>query len=249
MTPSIVLREQKPTTFESWNKLAPEIRVMILEAYLAIPEPIQIACKTKAIAKVYDPFHHQERRDKYNVWVRQAAEKRICELSLISKTMYAEAIPAFFGVNTFSFNSTNGFVSFAGRLCPKYRWHVRKIAISWVDSAKVDAAKALRTFVGLRELKLDQVTLYRFKTGKKQVDTSGEVVEAKLKAYAHKELLCLRGLTKVEIGFNWEVLVHGHKRPRTQADKDAFMEDLQVLKGRQDAKMLQKQRAKDFPMS
>lgn len=222
---------------------------MVLETYLAMPQPIPFASKTKAIAKfAYDPLDSGGRED-FNVWARRISKQRIGQLSLISKVMYAEAIPAFFGINTFSFNSTNVFVSFASRLCPKYRWHVRKISICWVDTAKVDAAKALRTFVGLRELKLDQVGLYRFKSGKKQVDTSGMVVQAKPKAYAQKELLCLRGLTKVEIGFNDEILGDGYKRPCTQADKDAFMQDLQVLKSRQDEKMLQKQRAKDFPVS
>lgn len=112
----------------------------------------------------------------------------------------------------------------------------------------IDAAKALRIFVGLRKLKLDQVTLFRYKTAKKVVDASGNVVNAGLEAYAQKELRCPRGLTKVEIGFK-AVLDRGNKQHCTQADRDTSTISLRVLKSRQDKKMLQKQKAKDFPVS
>ncbi len=247
MTPSIVLREQEPT-FKSWNKLAPEIRVMILKAYLAMPSPIQVASKTGAIAEV-PSSRSAEFRDKYNVRGPHISQKRICELFLVSKTMYAEAMPVYFGINTFNFKSTNDFVRFAGRLCPMYRWQVRKISISWTGTSKVDAAKALRTFVGLRELKLDQVTLFRFKPGKKVVDAFGKVVKAKLKTYAQKELLSLRGLKKLRIEFKESVLDRGKKRPCTQINKISFRRRFWALKSRQDEKMLQRQHAKDFPVS
>jgi len=174
-------------------------------------------------------------------------QERVCRIFLVSKTMYVEAMHIYFGVNTFWFKSTDDFVRFAGRLSPTYRWNIRKISIGWTGTARVEAAKALRTFAALRELELDLVTLYRFK-GKTQVDGSDTIAIAGLKAYAQKELLCLRGLTKLQIGFK-DVLDRGNERPCAQADKDAFMASLQVLKLRQGENMLQKQHAKDFPVS
>jgi len=182
------------------------------------------------------------------MFVAFISQERVCRIFLVSKIMYIEAMHIYFGVNTFNFESTDDFMRFAGRISPTCRWNLRKISIGWTGTSRVDAAKALRTFVGLRELKLDLVTLYRFNIGKTHVDASGNVVNAGLKAYAQKELLCLRGLTKVQIGFK-DVLDRGNERPCTQADKDAFVASLQVLKLRQDEYMLQEQHAKDFPES
>jgi len=236
------------TLFKNWNDLPPEIRMMILKERLTMPGPILWASKKQAIAEV--PFVRAgESSCKEYANGATFTQSRICQLFPVSKTMYAEAIPIYFGTNTFNFKSTEEFVVFFGRLSPRYRWQLGTISMSWIGKSRVAAAKALKTFVALRELKLDQVTLYRFQATKEHVDASGNVVEARINTYGQKDLLNLRGLEKISIDFNDDIVDCGQKRPCTQADKSAFMQDLQVMKSRQDQKMLQKQRAKDFPMS
>lgn len=223
---------------EFMEKLPTEIRTRILKEYLTMPGSIDIGCyhESAAIVKTWGYPSHR------TIWgTGDVVQKPVLNLLLVNKTIYREASQIYFSQNTFKFGSPKTFNDFAIQVGPICRWSMRKMCIRWGGSSKVDAAKALRGFVGLRELKLSFVALYKFKT------TKIHVQEPQISTYGHKELLRLRGLTRFEVGFSGCIQVRGREDEyRGQKEEDAFMQSFDIVKLPYAVKTLEELRLKDF---
>ena len=176
---------------------------------------------------------------------RNGIEQRdVCQLSLVSSSVYYEVVPIYFGLNTFHFPDFDEFKTFADQIGPYCRWQVASISLEMPYArAPARAAKKLATFYGLRHLRLS-ISPESLVTG-----PTGTVSE--LKFYGHKDILSIRGLESLEVTFHpdWysDYLWFEYGRTWTEEETNAFIRTLDILKQPQDPKALKRHEAKDFP--
>jgi len=66
-----------------------EIRLIILKEYLAIPHPIKVVSKIKAVAEVLSSRSSNFKR-RYNIQGEKVLHQLSCEIFLVNKTMYCK---------------------------------------------------------------------------------------------------------------------------------------------------------------
>lgn len=201
-------------TQRSFMDFAPEIRNIIYHALLVMPNPVRVNRGIAAYA-----------RDVQQGWQSRGIQciihqTDIMGLSVSCKTIYYETVPLYFGQNTFAMDSY-GLKRFSDQLGPESRRHITKLSVAWTGPALGRAAKSLRTFTGLLELKLDSVSLYTFKK------STGQNLQVKF--YGLKDLLCLRGLDVLEVQCRSLVQNVDSATVCTKEQDDALRRSLEVL--------------------
>ena len=232
---------QSPFPYE---KLSPEIRAMILKELLVMPGPIETSYFGARFA-VYHPLKTRENPldQSYSDRILTREESKIpqapvCQIFLVSKGVYREAVPIYFGSNLFKFHNLDNFHAFARWIGPDPRWQLRKVAVDYDGNAPARAVKFMVECVGLRELEINirWWSLSKYPT-----------VDQPLQLFGQKDLLRIRGLEKIQVNFQGCISYYQATEEATQAQYDAFTKTLEVLKQPHDARTLKRQEAKDFP--
>ena len=229
---------QSPFPYE---KLSPEIRAMILKELLVMPGPIETYYFGARFA-VYSFKTEDDSQNSRDQILRREDMKilqaPVCQIFLVSKAVYREAVPIYFGCNLFKFHNLDNFYAFARWIGPDPRWQLRKIAVDYDGNAPARAVKFMVECVGLRELEIN----IRWWSLSKYPN-----VDQPLQVLGQKDLLRIRGLEKIQVNFRGCISYYRANAEATEAQYAAFRETLQVLKQPHDARMLRRQEAKDFP--
>ena len=146
-------------------KLPVEIRRMIFKENLVMPNPIMFyrfgvlngqqthnippcamirSAKEGTQTKCWPTIEDAE-------IIRQSSRLSIF---LVSKAIYCETVPLYFGHNNFSFESGRSLWKFASTIGPDCRWQLARVQCYWASYC-VRAAKILSQCVELRELSLE----------------------------------------------------------------------------------------------
>lgn len=116
--------------------------------------------------------------------IRQSA---FLNVFLVSRTIYNEAMPTYFGENVFIFHSTDNFARFITSIGANSRWQLGRAKIHWKGTGSAKAARLLGECFGLRHLTI-QLPERNWVTCNSQAP-----YEARLSGM--KDLLRVRGLT------------------------------------------------------
>ena len=230
-----------------FDKLPIEIRAMVYKELLVMPSLIIVSPYCRAYAREESsPANTPEAQSlsylKYRRWFApdfaKITQNQIVPYFTIGRSVYREAVPIYFGLNTFDFWDLDTFEKFARTIGPDCRWQLSNISVDYSGTAPARAVKLLVGCVGLRKLKLSLSSC--------STSSKGQRNGAAIKLFGQKDLVRVRGLTKLDLEFS-QYMGHRNYVHCTQEEKDALVETLQVLKQPQDPKMLKRQGAKDFP--
>ena len=172
-------------------KLPVEIRHMIFKEFLVMPNPIMFygfgipPCAIIKSAKEGPQTDGWPTIEDAEI-IRQSSRLNIF---LVSKAIYCETIPLYFGHNIFSFESGHSLWRFASTIGPDSRWQLARVQCHWVHYC-VRAAKILTQCVGLRELSLE-LSFHSF--GRVDDSNSG------YRLLGMEDLLRVRGLNKLSL--------------------------------------------------
>ena len=151
-------------------------------------------------------------------------------------------MPLYFGANRFKFTDLDAFYDFAQIIGSFSRWQLRKVHVNYDGQAPTRAMKLMVQCMGIKEL---EIGLHGWSFAKPPVVTTD------LKLFAHKELLRIRGLNRLEVNFDRDfseaVYPDTGTTSVTRAKFDALVESLQILKQPHSPRFSKKQEAKDFP--
>ena len=230
-----------------------EVRTMIFKELLVMPGPIlfknyvhsvqaerdKASLRAMPILMIYPrPFSGAQMSDINIVESNFIWQGPLLGVFLASKSIYRETVPIYFGTNFFSFESLSRFEDFVSKIGPECRWQLARLKIGYCGKAPTRAIKRLVDCVGLRELEL--------KIHSYSIAFLGDVFPYAPRLHGIKELLKVRGLTKLEVDFS-EYRACSYPEYDAEKVKPAVIEQLQVLKQPHDPKKLKRQEKKDFP--
>ena len=192
--------------------LPKEVRRMILKEYLLMSGPIffdRLLAPDRSIpgkANMVSTYASFTRLDPYplrqeSFWpfppetTRITRQYEFLNIFLVSRIIYNESMPIYFGQNVFSFDSTDNFAKFVTKIGPNCRWQLGRVYIHWFHwygSTPAKAARLLGECFGLRHLTI-QIPDRNFGTSCNIRAPN----EARL--LGMRDLLRVRGLTKVEV--------------------------------------------------
>ena len=209
MTPKTASNARKATfsdqPFEIM-KLPKEVLRMILKEYLLMSTPIvkervltinrRIRDKIGLINAAFalpagDSIPLDRTQPTFIEESRIIRQSEFLNIFLVSRTIYNEAMPIYFGQNIFVFHSTDTFATFVTKIGPNCRWQLGRARIFWEGNAPAKAARLLGECFGLRQLTI-QLSGSNYTSCNRQAPH-----EARLSGM--KDLLRVRGLTKVEV--------------------------------------------------
>ncbi|KAG7007181.1 hypothetical protein G7Y79_00011g030790 [Physcia stellaris] len=222
-----------------------EVRTMIFKEHLVMPGPVlfrqYVQSEDPEVSflasphAIIDPQPSQYLVQESNViW-----QEPLLRVFLTSKTIYRETVPIYFGINLFKFDWLEMFENFITKLGPQCRWQLGRLNLHLRGNAPARAIKHLVDCVGLRRLVLK---IYSYSAA-----YHDQVAPYAPRLYGMKDLLKVRGLTKLDVDFSE---YHPHYLSRNhepEEAKSALLEQLQVLKQPQDPKKLKRLENKDFP--
>ncbi|KAI4140645.1 MAG: hypothetical protein L6R39_005708 [Caloplaca ligustica] len=229
VAPDIKRAEDVPAEPFSFMKLPAEIRVMIFKQLLVVPSDIIVGYSHQRKSFYAVDIMNEHGYDKYH------SPAATCQLFRVSKAFYQEAMPVYFGCNTFDFPVLD-HLAVLDTLKPDYRRSIRSISFNFSGIAPAKSVKLLYGCTSLRRLSLRVgYGTTRYRQGKRL---------PLLKACGANDLLKVRGIEELEIRrcryylgtFNEE-----------QDEWESFVGALQVLRQPRDAASLRRQDAKDFP--
>ncbi|KAL8791279.1 MAG: hypothetical protein Q9195_005968 [Heterodermia aff. obscurata] len=223
-----------------------EIRSMIFREYLVMPGPVFFG---RSGWKRLEPFatdDFPERKMPCDDFTGMYPESNkilqsgLVNIFSVSKTIYRETVPLYFGCNQFDFFTLDDLERFLSKIGPEYRWQIASITVNHNGRAPARAVKRLAECVGLRRLTL-HIESYSFGGNPRSPH------EARL--LGMKDLLRMRGLDKIVISYDVDEMHFLFKSTfLPQQDViDSLKERLEVLKEARDPKQLMKQEKKDFP--
>ena len=246
-------------TFQPFElmKLPAEIRRMIFREFLVMPSRIGFhrhGMLDGQVARKFPPFALVEDRPLPPFWpyewptiketeiIRQSGRLKIF---LVSKTIYRETVPLYFGHNIFNFDCGDSLGKFLSTIGPDCRWQLARVQCCWMGHC-TRAAKILPKCVGLRELSLKITSFSLGCSGLTGPDT---------RLVGMEDLLRVRGLDKLSIhtfGPCHYTTCPGHQYvdgvrrecPSLTIIKNA----LEVLKQPHNIKKLKRQEERDFPV-
>ncbi|KAL9581855.1 MAG: hypothetical protein Q9212_003645 [Teloschistes hypoglaucus] len=190
-----------------------EIRSMIYEDVLRQPTDISVAGVFSWAKEDYAIAEH-------------------CRIFLVSKAFYHEAMPIYFGCNTFSFHCTFVLNDVTRNLSVDYRRQFRSIKINWGRDECSTAARRLQGFVSLRRLSIQfDGSLFRWFF----IPDQGAV----FKPWGVGELLKVRGIKDLEL--NISCGDHYYE------EYTKLVEKLQVLRKPYSVAALRRQHKIDYP--
>lgn len=156
-----------------------------------------------------------------------------CRIFRVSKTIYAEAMPVYFGCNTFAFVSLD-ILSVLNKLKPDFRRSIRSLSINFWGLTPAKSVKILQGCISLRKLSL--------RVGYRTIRCWKNEFLPLLKAHGVNDLLKLRGIEELKVEnashYAMEDFIKGW---------EAFVGALQVLKQPRNAVTLRRQDKKDYP--
>lgn len=194
----------------------PEIRNIIYDALLVMPNPVRVRDNSAASA-----MGGEQGWNSLGVeWSIHQTD--VMGLSVTCKTIYCETVPVYFSQNTFEFMNSYALKRFSDQLGPEPRRHVTKLSVEWRGAALGRAAKSLQTFTGLRQLEIDYASLYTFRRN------TGQKLQVKI--YGLKDLLCIRGLDEIKVQCRSTVQDIESSTDYTKEQIDALNRSLEVLK-------------------
>ncbi|KAL9027162.1 MAG: hypothetical protein Q9196_004279 [Gyalolechia fulgens] len=221
-----VVPAEKPFPF---MKLPPELRQMVYKELLVQSQEILISNRHWAFC--FDPkLDAMEQKD--DQVVHSPADT--CQIFRASKACYDEAMPIYFGCNSFTFESLD-LLSLLDKLRVDYRRNIQSLSVQFWGNSPAKSARLLRGCTGLRQLGV-QISYATLRYGKSDflplVNSKGI-----------NDLLKLRGITDLKI-----TKVDGHCCfLRDIKNWEPFVEALQVLKQPYSAAALRYQHVKDYP--
>ncbi|KAI4122528.1 MAG: hypothetical protein LQ338_005775 [Usnochroma carphineum] len=210
-------------------KLPPEIRVMIFEKVLVASSQITVSYRS-----YWKSFYTTILDDEHG-YQQYHSPRAACELFTVSKSFYNEAMPIYFGCNTFAVVHLD-HLAFLSKLKADYRRSIRSISTGFSGIAPARCIKLLHGCISLRRLSL-RITYGTMRYHK------GKCLPL-LKSSGVNDLLKIRDLEELEV----------ERYPSFSPLLDErvegwgpFLEALQVLKQPRDAASLRRQDQKDYP--
>ncbi|KAL9609674.1 MAG: hypothetical protein Q9167_005583 [Letrouitia subvulpina] len=192
-------------------RLPAEIRRMVYKEILVMPGEVGI------------PMPKPFRDYKTQPYVRK--------FFLTSKAVYAEAMPIYFGLNTFYFHKMSYMEDFLKHTAVDHRRCIRRVSFKFYGTAPARALKLLRECVSLEYLHVKAGVLY----------TLGGKHEHLMSAHGLNNLLKIRGIKKLEVTCN------DPPDRYSPIDWDCFLGALQLLKEPHTPQFLRLQEKKDYP--
>ena len=152
-------------------KLPTEIRLMIFKEYLVMGGSIMfirfayLKCRDTPLKidyRQYPPPFVVEGETKckdasviYEGQQEMIPQRGYLDIFRVSKAVYRETMPIYFGLNTFCFENLNFFECFVGQLKADSRWQLARVSLVYYGIAPARAIKTILSCVGLRELTID----------------------------------------------------------------------------------------------
>ena len=144
-----------------------ELRTMIFKELLVMPGPILFKTslsfnspsgETYRFVRDPEPFVNvgSEAVRGQHVFKESeiAPQKDSLRIFSVSKAIYRETVPIYFGCNMFDFDDLGTFERFITKLEAEFRWQLARVTITYTGIAPARAVKHLVGCVGLRELTL-----------------------------------------------------------------------------------------------
>ena len=236
-------------------KLPTEIRLMIFKEFLVMGGSILFNRSQYFVRKEEPGIGHFRQNPPPFVlvgktkwyWGSRIDEKQMImqgqclNLLVASKAIYRETVPIYFGLNTFCFGNLDLFERFIGKLRADFRWQLARVRLGYRGTELARAIKTIISCVGLRELTLD-------------LEPSSIVptrnARAQIRLFGMKDLLKVRGLTKLELTAAESVYIGNTAIQGTvcQEYMDVIEARLQVLKQPINPKTLKRLSEEDFPV-
>lgn len=211
-------------------KLPPEVRNMIYKEVLVPPKDIHIQVAWCSYARTaYDGLR-----------TINHSPRRTCRLLRVSKAVYYEAFPIYFGCNTFYCDGVEALGEFLSKLKKDYRRNVRSLSFHFVGNSPAKSIKLLQGCVSLKSLEIG-VTL-------RMLDDYGLRKPESLKWLPGlNDLMKVRGIQELKVNLPGALFHPYWESLRNQVSPESFIEDLQVLKHPRSEAMIRRQDKKDFP--
>ncbi|KAI4269479.1 MAG: hypothetical protein LQ337_007260 [Flavoplaca oasis] len=211
-------------------KLPPEIRNMIYEMVLFVPDPTGIQLARLSRYPTLRAAHDGLRTIRHS-------PRKTCQLLQVCKEIYHEASLIYYRHNTFFCNGVEALGEFLTRLTIQQRRNIRSLSFHFNDGhAPAKSMRLLQGCVSLRALTISftRYTLHDY--GLRMPDSMKWLPGL-------GDLLKVRGIQELDI-----VLPLAFPYPPYHSFiGEAFIEDLQVLKLPRSAASLRRQDDKDFP--
>ncbi|KAL8714988.1 MAG: hypothetical protein Q9225_006449 [Loekoesia sp. 1 TL-2023] len=223
-----IARSEKPFPF---MKLPPELRLMVFKEVLIEPSDIGFHYDqwAKLLIATIDDEH-----DDGGVYYHPAAT---CSLFGVSKDFYKEAMPVYFGCNTFFFSSLDALMVLSN-LKVEYRRSIKSLRVCFWGLSPAKSARLLRGCTGLRQLSL--------RMGNRRVRYSGMPFLPRLNWDGVNDLLKVRGITDLKVT-PFDYKCKGQFPDQFVKGWEPFVERLQILKQPYSAAELRRQDMKDYP--
>ncbi|KAL8731778.1 MAG: hypothetical protein Q9166_003225 [cf. Caloplaca sp. 2 TL-2023] len=222
--------EVVPTDPFPFMKLPPELRCMIYKEVLVATKCLTVPrpwwADRPAHRRVY--FHPEDDCDPDH------SPSATCQIFRVSKAFYSEAMPVYFGENTFHFQNLNALSLILNNLSAERRRSIMSMAISFWGSHPVKSVNLLQGCVSLRRLSIGV-----------HWGTSRFAVTPFLSLYGVRDLLKVRGIQvlKVYKEDTYRVGIWD----RFSKEWEEFVEALEVLKQPYSKAALSRQDKKDYP--
>ncbi|KAL9010984.1 MAG: hypothetical protein Q9173_004132 [Seirophora scorigena] len=217
--------ESLPVSPFPFMKLPSEIRVMIYKEALVAPSEVAVHYRPWWILHTTIEDHAGD--EEFH------SPALICRIFRVSKTIYAEAMPVYFGCNTFAFVSLD-ILSVLNKLKPDFRRSIRSLSINFWGLTPAKSVKLLQGCISLRKLLL--------RVGYRTIRCWKNEFLPLLKAHGVNDLLKLRGIEELKVEnashYAMEEFIKGW---------EPFVGALQVLKQPRNAVTLRRQDKKDYP--
>ncbi|KAL8698782.1 MAG: hypothetical protein Q9224_001694 [Gallowayella concinna] len=232
MLSSANLETPKPMPKEpfSFMKLPLELRHMVYREALVMPWPLLVSphpwnwqmCPHRCSIK---PVEGGRRRD--------YCPSATCQILQVSKTLYAEAMPVFYGENTFKLGNLESLCFFLTKLKPVNRRSIKSLMVTYDTYCPAKSMKLLQGCVSLRRLSLEF--------------TWGALYYGGLpwsRIHGVRDLLKIRGIRSLTVHPPTDVTF----LPLSLGpDWHRFLEALEVIKQPQSKLTLSRQYKKDYP--
>ncbi|KAL8937943.1 MAG: hypothetical protein Q9216_004163 [Gyalolechia sp. 2 TL-2023] len=220
-----VVPADKPFPF---MKLPPELRQMIYKDLLVQSHEITITDTCWSLFGIRD--------GPVRIVVDDAAHSpsATCKIFRVSKACYNEAMPIYFGCNSFAFESLD-LLLLLEKGKADYRRNIKSLSVHFCGKSPAKAARMLRGCTALRELSV-QINHGTLRYGKSEFLPL-------LKSNGINDLLKVRGISELNV-----TKPEIYKLSSTITEEwEPFVEAMQVLKQPRSAAALRYRYAKDYP--
>lgn len=144
---SVTLKHDRPAKTAEvfpFMKLPPEVRNMIYKEVLVASKDIHMQVAWYSYPRsAYDGLRTMNH-----------SPRRTCRLLRISKAVYYEAFPIYFGCNTFYCDGVEALGEFLSKLKKEYRRNIRSLSFHFVGNSPAKSIRLLQGCVSLKSLEI-----------------------------------------------------------------------------------------------